>query len=60
MDNVVSDHAIDIIAMRESVENMWEASSSKRERRTISSERAPGFSLYGDNIGKQSLFYRKK
>ena len=36
--------------MKEAVQDMRK-SSSKRERRTVASERAPGFSLFGDNIG---------
>ena len=52
VDRVVADHAVDVLQMKENVENMWKKSSSKRERRTAASVNAPGFSLYGDNIGK--------
>jgi hypothetical protein len=49
---VVADHAIEVVEMRDKVEHMWKTCSSKRERRTLASQMAPGCSLYGDNIGQ--------
>ena len=52
VDQVVADHAVDVTRMKGAVEDMWRTASSKRERRKLSSEVAPGISLFGDNIGK--------
>ena len=52
MDHVVADHAVDVTRMKTAVEDMWRTTSSKRDRRKVSSEGAPGVSLFGDNIGE--------
>jgi hypothetical protein len=57
VDQVVADHDVDILKMKEDVQEMWKKCSSKRERRSVASEKTPGFSLYGDNIGKFNLCY---
>ena len=57
VDHVVADHAVDVERMKTAVEDMWKTTSSKRERRKVSSEAAPGFSLFGDNIGKGFHFF---
>ena len=51
VDQVVEGHADEVIEMKQKVEEMWEASDSKRVRRTKASEGIPGFSLFGDNVG---------
>ena len=51
VDQVVDGHASDVIKMKEAVEEMWRVSETKRARRTMASASAPGFSLFGDNIG---------
>lgn len=53
----MADHAVDVERMKTAVEDMWRTTSSKRERRKVSSEAAPGFSLFGDNIGKGFHFF---
>ena len=51
LDQVVADHDVDVRQMQDRDEEMWDNCSSKRERKTKASKIAPGFSLYGDNIG---------
>ena len=51
VDQVVEGHADEVIEMKKKVEEMWEASDSKRVRRTKASEGIPGYSLFGDNVG---------
>ena len=51
VDQVLEDHDIDVLAMKEKVEKMWKTSSSKRERRTVASRDTPGVCFFGDNIG---------
>ena len=55
VDQVVKDHAIDVIDMKEKVEVMCEA-ASKRIRRTTATTEAPGYSFFGDNVGKFSEY----
>ena len=57
VDQVVAGHADDVMKMKEKVEDMWRSSDSKRVRRTTATEGAPGYSLYGDNIGIIAPFY---
>ena len=51
VERVVEEHAKDVLDMKAKVEENWEASSCKRIRRTTASASAPGYSLYGDNVG---------
>lgn len=56
VDQVVVDHAVSVLEMKKRVEEMWVKTSSKRERRSVSTSTAPGVSLYGDNIGTQPFY----
>ena len=60
LDQVVADHDVDVTQMRDTVQQMWEKCSTKRERRTMASNTAAGFSLYGDNIGINMLAKQNK
>ena len=51
VDQVLDNHDSEVLEMKEKVETMWKRTSSKRERRTIASKEAPGYSFFGDNIG---------
>ena len=51
----MADHAVDVVKMKENVEEMWRATSSKRERRALASAGTPGVSFYGDNIGNDNM-----
>ena len=48
---MVADHDVEALDMRDKVEKMWKSCGSKRERKGVASQTAPGFSLYGDNVG---------
>ena len=56
VDQVVADHAVDVVTMKENVEEMWKTTSSKRERRALASAGTPGVSFYGDNIGIDNIY----
>ena len=58
MDQVVEGHADEVIEMKKKVEEMWESSDSKRVRRTKASEGIPGYSLFGDNVGRLRHDYK--
>ena len=51
----MADHAVDVVRMKENVEEMWRTTSSKRERRALASAGTPGVSFYGDNIGNDNM-----
>ena len=52
VDQVYSDHDIDVIEMKTKTEEMWQKCSSKRERKSLAARDVPGTSFFGDNIGK--------
>ena len=50
----MTDHAHEVLAMKERVELMWATNLSKRMRKTSASTDTPGYSLFGDNVGSYS------
>ena len=54
VDQVTADNDKDLINMRDEIQDMWTTCSLKRERRSISSQKVPGFTLVGDNVGQFS------
>ena len=54
VDQVVDGHAVDILAMKDRIEQMYATTSTKRARWTISAFDTPGYCLFGDNVGKFS------
>ena len=53
VDQVLDDHDTDILDMKAQIESMWNSCGSKRERRSMASKEVPGYSFFGDNIGKK-------
>ena len=51
VDQVVSDHAVEVEKMREKIERILD-DPCKRVRRTTACAEAPGDSFFGDNVGK--------
>ena len=51
VDQVLHDHASEVVDMKKKIEAIWKESSTKRERRTLASRDAPGYSFFGDNVG---------
>ena len=56
MDQIVDDHDKEVLEMKAKTETMWQTCHSKRERRTMASKEIPGYSFFGDNIGKISSY----
>ena len=52
VDQVFENHDKDVLDLKSKTEKVWEGAKSKRERRSMATREAPGFCLFGDNVGK--------